>query len=237
MMGIKGLTVIFSSHKGMEYDEMFKERIRSTCGLQEYKPLDIICIENNGEFSLTEAYNKGYDIFRDKKGCDDIILFCHNDIHFKTPKWGEKLLDVFNKNQNYGIIGLAGTIELANNGVWWNDRAKCFGIVDHTDGYKEWTTQFSYPIKGVKEVAAIDGVFMAVNPLKASMDFNEDFKNFHFYDISFCASNFIAGIKIGVTTDIRIMHESPGVTNQKWEENRLQFVEKYKHLLPMKAKS
>jgi hypothetical protein len=233
-MCINGLTVIFSSHKGKEYDEMFKERIRSTSGLGPNNyPLDIICVENHGEFSLTEAYNKGFDIYRDSKGCENKLVFCHNDIHFRTPKWGVKILEMLNKNE-YGVIGLAGTIELADNGIWWNDRTKCFGIVDHTDGYKEWTTHFAPPIKGIKQVAAIDGVFIAVNPKKAVFRFREEFKNFHFYDISFCADNFLKGVKIGVTTDIRIMHESPGMVNQKWEDNRKQFVETYGEHLPMK---
>ncbi len=41
------------------------------------------------------------------------------------------------------------------------------------------------------------------------------------------------GVKIGVTTDIRLTHLSIGATNQSWEDKRKQFVEKYNDNLPI----
>ena len=59
--------------------------------------------------------------------------------------------------------------------------------------------------------------------------FDEEFKGFHFYDLSLSIPNFIAGCNIGVTTDIRIIHQSIGMTNEQWEASRQQFVNKYKN--------
>lgn len=229
---MKGLTVVFSSHKGSEYDLMFENRIKDSCGIED---VQVICIPNEKKYSLTEAYNIAWEKF-DESNRNNIIVFLHNDIHFKTPNWGLLLVRKFKQNPTYGIIGLAGSIELATTGVWWNDRSKCFGIVDHTDGIKEWTTIFSPPIKNIQQVVVIDGVFIAVDPQQIEWEFNEDFKGFHLYDIAFCADNFTGGVYIGVTTDIRIMHESIGIVNQEWEDNRLQFVETYKNQLPLFVK-
>ncbi len=61
-------------------------------------------------------------------------------------------------------------------------------------------------------------------------------KGFHFYDVDFSFRNYIAGVKVGVTSDIDVTHLSIGETNDQWEENRKEFAEKYKDKLPVKAK-
>ena len=57
---------------------------------------------------------------------------------------------------------------------------------------------------------------------------------FHFYDVDFSFSNHLAGVKVGVCTDIKITHLSIGMTNDEWEKNRIIFSEKYKDFLPLK---
>jgi hypothetical protein len=46
----------------------------------------------------------------------------------------------------------------------------------------------------------------------------------------------LAGIKIGVSTVIRINHKSIGMTNDEWEANRAGFAEKFKEQLPVSIK-
>jgi hypothetical protein len=129
---------------------------------------------------------------------------------------------------------VAGTIYLHDNGRWWEDRSKMFGVVEHTDGYQVWTSEYAPPIKGKTiPVILVDGVFMAADCNSITHQFDEDFKGFHFYDLSFCLPNYLDGCNIGVTTDIRILHQSVGITNRLWEANRLQFAEKYKAELPI----
>ena len=62
--------------------------------------------------------------------------------------------------------------------------------------------------------------------------FNEEFKGFHFYDISFCFENFKEGVKIGVTTKISLTHKSIGMVNKQWEKNKLFFEALYEKELP-----
>lgn len=221
----KGITVIYSSHKGELYDEKFEQKVKSTIGI---KNVDIVRIENFGEYSLPQAYNLGWE-----RGLreDYILLFVHNDVHFQTKNWGYKLLYIFN-NENFDIIGLAGTDYLADNGIWWHDRSRCYGIVNHTDGAKEWETAFAPPLKKTKPVVVIDGLFIAVNPDNIIHKFDEEFKGFHLYDISFVFPNFLDGCNVGVTTEIRLLHESVGMVNAEWHSNRAQFADKYKSELP-----
>jgi len=220
------IIVVFSSHLGGEENDKFIKHINNTIGVKH----EVVCYENYNEFSLTEIYNKALNKYSEE---NTIMVFCHPDILFRTKNWGKILLTNFN-NSNFDVIGVAGTTFL-NNGVWWTDRTKMVGIVDHTDGFREWSSEYSSERKGVIiPTVLIDGLFMAVNPEKLQHHFDEDFKGFHFYDLSFCVPNYLDGCNIGVTTDIRILHKSIGVTNEKWEENRNLFVKKYIDDLPIK---
>ena len=224
---INKIIVIFSSHLGDEMNNKFINHIHNTIGVKH----SVICYTNYNQYSLSEIYNKALIEQYEK---NSIFVFCHPDILYKTKNWGNVLLNRFN-NTNYDIIGVAGTTFISNSGRWWDDRSKMVGVVEHDDGYKTWNSQYSNEIKNkITPTILIDGLFMAVNPDTIIHKFDEDFKGFHFYDLNFCIPNHLDGCNIGVTTDIRILHKSVGRTNQQWEDNRIQFLEKHKYNLPIK---
>jgi glycosyltransferase involved in cell wall biosynthesis len=218
------LSVVFSTRS---ISNGYVKHIEKTCGYDNV--LEVLPYENNGEHSLTEIYNMG---LKEAKG--DIIVFCHDDLIFETLEWGKKLLQHFNNNPEYGIIGIAGSNHLVD-GKWWSLRESMHGIVNHTDGFRKWTSMFSRPQDGiVKEMVVLDGLFFAIDKTKIKHEFDTDFSGFHFYDLSFCLPNYLDGVKIGLTTDIILTHLSVGQTNQKWEDNKKLFEDKYSNKLPVK---
>ena len=217
----KGLTIAYSTR---EIDPNYITHVKTTCGLDS---VEILAYQNNGQQSLTELYNQVLG-----KSKNDIIVFCHDDLIFETNDWGKKILKHF-RNQKYGIIGLAGTNHLVN-GTWWAIRESMHGIVNHTDGVKKWTSNFSADQGDkIKDMIVLDGLFIAVDRSKLIHHFDEDFKGFHFYDLSFCFPNYLDGVDLGVITDIRVTHMSIGETNNMWEENKKLFEKKYKEELPI----
>lgn len=219
------IVVIFSSHLGDEKNSEFINHINNTIGVKH----DVICYTNYNQYSLTEIYNKAIDDYY----ADNIIMvFCHPDIWFKTRNWGKTLLSKFN-NTNFDIIGVAGSTYLPESGRWWEDPSKMVGIVEHTNGLRQWVSEYSKPRKNfIKPVTVIDGLFMAIDCDGITHGFDEDFKGFHFYDLPIVFNNVLDGHNAGVTTDIRILHESVGMTNNEWEVNRKLFVDKFKEELP-----
>jgi glycosyltransferase involved in cell wall biosynthesis len=186
---------------------------------------------NQGDKSLSQVYN---EIINEAKS--DIVILCHDDIYFDTPAWYSKVQKSFEKN-DFGILGVAGTTHLSQSGMWWesNRRKNIVGIVIHEIGGKKWESRYSSPQGNeISQVAVVDGVFIAIHKLRIKKLFVEDFKGFHFYDLPFCLENHLEGVKIGVTTNIRITHKSIGQTNQQWEDNRKQFIENYGEVLPVK---
>lgn len=212
------IIVVYSSHLGDEHNKKFNDHIENTIGCTH----KIVPYENFNEHSLTSLYNKAIDEHNEE---NSIMIFCHNDIKFISKGWGRQLLTKFNFH-DYQIIGVAGTTSIPVTGRWWDEKDKMIGIVEHTDGFRRWVSEYSKPFHGIKPVSLIDGLFMAVDCNDIEAKFDEDFDGFHFYDVSFSFENYLEGCNVGVVTDIRILHESLGETNEEWEKNRILFVHK-----------
>ena len=190
----------------------------------------ILVYENDGVSSLTEIYNDGL-----KDSIYDIVVFMHDDLIIETKCIGEKIIKLFDKNPEFGIIGIAGTTDLVN-GRWWEIKKSMVGEVYHENEGKRWLSKYSkesYSDK-LKDVVCVDGLFFMVHKNRIKDTFDQDFKGFHFYEIPFCLSNYTKGVKIGVTTKFNIVHKSVGQTNEQWEENKKQFEEKFKDVLPIR---
>ena len=191
--------------------------------------VEIIEYVNKGE-SLTKFYNKALNETK-----HDIVVFVHDDVIIETKQLVNKIQRIFDKNPEYGIVGVAGTKYLSETGRWWDNPKTMYGRVAHTHEGKTWLSEYSADQdKRLEEMVVVDGVFFAVHKNRIKKQFDESVEGFHFYDIDFCFQNYLNGVKIGVTTEIRINHMSIGMTNEQWDINRQQFIENYKDSLPTK---
>jgi len=220
------LTIVYCTRTtNPEYSEILK----TTSGLRD--KVEVIELVTNGG-SLTTQYNKGLKLAK-----NNIVVFCHDDLEFITKNWGNKLLKLFSKHPDFGIIGIAGTRELPTSGKWWENPRAMRGRVEHEHNGKRWLSSYSEDIdNNLDPVVICDGLFFAIDKTKTKAAFNEDYTGFHFYDVTYCLDNHLAGVKIGVTTAIRVCHKSMGVTNDEWEKNRVKFSEEYKSQLPQSTK-
>jgi len=215
------ITVIYCTR---EPNKEHTDHLRRTSGLAN--KIEIIEVVNKGE-SLTVAYNKAL-----KKASNEIVVFCHDDILMNTKSWGRKLLKQF-ATTDYGILGLAGTTNLPENGKWWEDRTKMVGIVKHSQNGKTWESKYSGNFTDrVIETVIVDGLFLAIHTGRVKESFDETVEGFHFYEVDYCYRNHLAGTKVGVIFNVKVTHKSVGETNEQWEANRVLFAEKFKDSLP-----
>ena len=205
----------------------FIQYLIKSCG---HPKTQIIEKVNNGEKSLSETYNEIIN-----ESVNDIVVLCHDDIYFDTKNWGQKLEKIFERNPDFPIVGVAGTTELPKSGMWWEDRSKMFGIVNHEHDGKKWESRYSDASNNLKEVVIVDGVFISIDKNKIKHTFDSNVSGFHFYDVNFCFLNYLDNVKIGVTTNIRLTHKSMGMTTNSWEQNRVKFSKKFKNNLPAKV--
>ena len=207
----------------------FQEYLKKSAGNPKVQIIEKI---NNGEKNLSEVYNEILS-----ESLYDVVVLCHDDIYFDTNNWANKIVKHFDKNSEFSILGMAGTTHIPESGMWWEDRTKMFGIVNHENDGKKWESKYAESLgNDIKEVVVVDGVFMSVHKKRINETFDESVDGFHMYDVNFCFKNFLSGSKIGVITNVRLTHKSIGMTNEKWEENRKIFSEKYSKHLPSKVK-
>lgn len=220
----KLLTIVISSKKTIQESQDLLKNIETTVDA----PCNIMFIQNDG-VGLTTVYYEAM-----LKAETDIVICIHDDIEFLRNGWGAEIVRMFNEHQEYGIIGVAGSAEFDSNAAWWNYK-KIYGQVLHRNNGQSWLTSFSPLLKkDLEEVCVIDGLFMAIHKQRISKEFNKELKGFNFYDIDFCLSNFLdKKTKIGVTTHIRLAHNSVGNLSANWFENKEIINNKYGKYYPI----
>jgi GT2 family glycosyltransferase len=223
------ITVIYSTHRTKEYNDKFNDHLVLTSGLQE---VQVLPYENHNEYSLAELYNKG---IKDSKY--DIVICCHNDIILEK-NWGKKLLEDFNNNPEFGIIGKAGSCYFPESGVYWErlHQTMVGQVYHHPPGQKKWLSRYSPKLPFIIPVVTLDGVFLAFDKTKIKHNFDESYGKFHFYDHGFCVPNYLDGVKLGVTTSFELTHESVGQPNQEFYQSKEKFLEKWGKNLPLDLK-
>lgn len=222
-----GIAIVVCSRETNAEKKDFLEMIGKTCGYNYH----IFFYTNDGSVGLTKVYNEILD-----KSPYDLIVYIHDDIDFLKPGWGKELVQLFDKHQDYGIIGIAGSAEFDENAAWWSYK-KIYGQVLHRANGKAWLSAYSPLIKdGLQEVCVVDGLCFAVHRKRITKKFDEEIDGFHFYEIDFCLANFLdKKTKIGVTTNLRVAHESIGGLNEKWFENKKKLNKKYGEYYPIKV--
>lgn len=218
------ITVVCSTRK---IDESYVKHVRK---FFSHPKNQYIFVENDGGKSLTEVYNDGLE-----KSVNDIVVFIHDDLEFETKNLTPKIIKLFDRNPDYGILGLAGTDNLLS-GQWWEDKDSMQGQVGHINGDKRYVSKYSKSFGDtIKEVTVIDGLFMMVHKKRIKKTFDTQFEGFHFYDLPICLLNHLEGVKIGVTTKIKLYHKSIGEVDKKWRKNKLFFEALYEKYLPLKV--
>jgi len=153
------ITIIYSTHKDKDYNDRFKAHLINSVGLNDVQILEY---QNNNQFSLAEVYNSGIT-----ESIYDIVVCCHNDIKLESG-WGLKLLDDFNKNQEYAIIGKAGSCYFPKSGIYWEriNQTMAGQVWHHPVGQKKWLNNYSTKLPFLVPVVTIDGLFISFDKTK-----------------------------------------------------------------------
>ena len=208
--------------------ENLQKNIEDSIGV----PYEIVLIDNSkNEFDIFTAYNKGVSLSK-----YSILCFMHDDIEFKTLKWGENVIEKF-KNDKLGAIGVAGAPYypiLA--GPWWSGGVVSKNIIEIENGDID-NIAYQAPSNNQLEVVVLDGVWICIRKSlfeKISFD-SEQLKGYHLYDVDICFQINTLGYKIISVFDIIIQHASRGVMNRNWIDNCLVVQKKWVRRLPIQV--
>lgn len=136
--------------------------------------IDIIAIREAD--SMCAAYNVGM-----KSSNAKYKIYMHQDVMIRENDFLGKIIDIFKKNENVGMIGMLGGTQMPKTGVVY--RAWNVGRVDWRD------PDMAYIMAGAKDMPKTDTVVEAVDGLLMATQYDipwrEDlFTHFDFYDVS-----------------------------------------------------
>lgn len=154
-------------------DLFFEECIQYINWLEVPDGIEIEILEIRGAVSMTAGYNEGMNSSDAK-----YKIYMHQDVFFRNKFLIYDILTIFNCSSAIGMIGLAGTLKMPENGIMWDGDRVQFGAV-HVP-WEEY--RYSLEKDGIWDVEAIDGLFMAT---QYDIPWREDlFDGWDYYDVS-----------------------------------------------------
>ncbi|WP_113654012.1 glycosyltransferase [Pedobacter namyangjuensis] len=222
------ISIIISSHNELNFKQI-EANIDQTLG----EDFEIIKIENQNQMGICAAYNLGAT-----KAIYEYVCFCHEDILFHTQNWGKLLVDLFDKDKNIGLIGLAGSSYKPLIPSGWSFPASPLISMNVIQNDPNLISLPAHQQKINKNhpptpAATIDGCFMATKTsLWKNNQFDEKtFDNYHCYDLDFSLS-IGKTHQVVVANNILISHLSSGGFTEKWLAETYKLHKKWKNDLP-----
>lgn len=199
---------------------------------------EIIAFDNHdGSKGICELYNQGV-----QRAQYDLLCLMHEDIEMQTIGWGEKVVEIFEKNEGLGLLGVAGggykslvpsswyNADLELNGEFYCCLIQGF---KHS-GIEEYLDYRNPRNEKLSKVAAIDGCWMCTTrTIALDNPFDEQLlRGFHGYDIDFSLA---VGRKydVAVTYEVLLRHFSEGAFSKQWEREILKMHKKWSRYLPV----
>ena len=190
----------------------------------------VVINNSQTDYSIFEAYNLG--ISRSK---GDILIFLHDDLLFQSNGWGSVIERIFLEKPDVGLLGVAGsTIKTKMPSSWWISPGSVVIrlIQHHKDGRPSEDKNSGFMNLKLIEVAAIDGVFMAMKKDKR-ITFDTELDGFHNYDLDLSLKHHLLNKKVCVTNEIVIEHFSGGTIDKNWYLSASRFHKKNSVNLPV----
>ena len=226
------ISIIICSRKA-DIPQELKDNIAVTIGC-EYE----LCVIDNSlnDYNIFSAYNEG--VLRSK---GDVLCFMHEDVVFRSEKWGKVVSGFFKNYADAGLLGVIGGQFIPNTpSSYWEGGA---GVGQIMQGFIGANGQYQTKLNGVKssipfcEVVAVDGLWMCIptrlfkeNVLKWDTD---TFHGFHCYDMDICYQIVRANLKVMIARDILIEHISPGNTDSVYCKQSQILYDKWQKSLPL----
>ncbi len=211
-----------------------KKDIAKTIGT----PYEILAIDNSVDSrGICEVYNQAAQLAK-----YDILCFMHEDIKIHTLNWGSIVFNIFDKNSELGIIGIAGSSYKSLTPSSWHcydiDAPEVLNyniIQNYKHTQKERALECANPNQvSLEKVVCVDGVWLCCTRAAFSFyQFNGKLlKKFHGYDLDFCLG---VGdrFEVAITFDILIEHFSEGNFNKVWLKEILKLHKKWSRKLPV----
>ncbi|EKQ50170.1 MAG: glycosyl transferase [Clostridium sp. Maddingley MBC34-26] len=179
--------------------------------------------------SMTSAYNEAI-----QQSDAKYKVYLHQDVYIQNLNFINDILNIFNSDENIGLIGMVGAKVIPVSGIWWEDHWKVGKVFDSHRGFME-LLNFNEIDDVYTEVKGIDGLIMITQydlPWR-----NDIFDGWHFYDLSQSVEFIRKGFKVVVPKQQTAWcNHDCGYVNTKngFEDYRNKFLDTYsKDIFPL----
>ena len=197
----------------------------TTNWIQEHFPVDTKIFIYEEQTSIFECYNKGIDKTKDCR----YVCFVHEDIDIERidiPALRDRL-EFFNT----GFVGVAGAVELDEEGVWWagydgNPHPNLSGQAGHQKDEHGFLRRWYNNYGEIGKVQVLDGVILfCKRELLDKVRWDaETFTDFDFYDISITYLADKLGYDNVTFNKLELYHWGLGNPRGNWDKNRRIFL-------------
>lgn len=200
------------------YKETLKyiERLRVPDGFT----VESLCITN--EESIAKGYNEAMGVTNAK-----YKIYLHQDVRIINQDFLFEVLNTFQSSKDLGLIGVIGSKDINNKGVWWNCN-EMYGKVYENDDGKMKLMNFKEVKKSFEKCKIVDGVIIMT---QYDLQWREDiFDGRHFYDAAQCFEFINEGYEVAVIRqyDPYCIHDRSIITiEEEYEKYRQKFVKEY----------
>lgn len=151
----------------------------------------------------------------------------HQDVFINNKNFLSDLLDIFQRDEQIGMVGTVGTPYMMKNGIMWNG-IRFGGLYLLHDYIAKGKVRRFHPFEtGYMEVEAVDGLLIAT---QYDLPWREDlFKKWDFYDVSQSFEFLKAGYKVVVPAQKEqwCIHDCGAISLEKYEGEREIFLANY----------
>ena len=174
--------------------------------------------------SMSEGYNRAM-----KQTDAKYKVYLHQDVSIINKRFIFDMLEVFNQDEQIGLMGVCGVKKMPKNGIWWESNERYGQVIDSHTGVMS-LLEFQAVTEKIERVEALDGLILMT---QHDINWREDlFNGFHFYDASQCMEFARAGYLVVVPAQKSpwVVHDCGRKPNwqEAYERYRQLFLIEYK---------
>lgn len=189
--------------------------------------IDVISVTDAN--SMAEGYNQAMRASDAK-----YKIYMHQDVFLLYPFFLQSVLDIFESDNDIGMIGMVGAGKMAVDGVMWHDwrRGDLYeGNIE--DRYDEMTYEtYQYQVAdGLWDVQVVDGLMLITSK---DILWREDiFDGWDYYDVSQSLEMIRAGYKVVVPEQLLpwCLHDDGMLNLKNHDKYRRKCLQEYSDLL------
>ncbi|TCO73639.1 glycosyltransferase [Marinisporobacter balticus] len=203
-------------------EKIYKEALLyiKNLNVPEGYQVDTLCIKNVG--NIGKAYNQAIQDSNAK-----YKIYMHEDVFIINKHFIKDFVNIFEKNEKIGMLGVVGSKKIPVNGIWEESTDK-YGKVYNSHTEKMKLLEFHEVSNEYENVKTLDGLLMIT---QYDIPWREDiFDDCYFYDLSQCVEFTKSEYDVAVAKQTQpwCMHDSEIFTiNDHYEYYRKLFLDQY----------